>query len=179
MSSTQPSNSYEVVRNIPNDQAKAILLSLCTNPAICAKVATYAKRLDEEALSKKHKPDSTIAICVQCDQPYYEEDNDDTSCVHHDGELSLLFYLSCHTSCIGNCNRATGVLEVNYKAEVWEEISDDGPIDSSDNEEDVPEGFNWTCCGTIGTSEGCKKGPHQSDPEKSRKGAHVKAKDEE
>ncbi|KAK1247405.1 hypothetical protein MKX07_002314 [Trichoderma sp. CBMAI-0711] len=159
MSSTPPSNSYEVVRNIPNDQAKAILLSLCTNPAICAKVASYAKRLDEEASSKKRKPDSAIAICVQCDQPYYEEDNDDTSCVHHDG-----------------------VLEVNYKAEVWEEISDDGPIDSSDNEEDVPEGFNWTCCGTIGTSEGCKKGPHQSDPEKSRKSAHVsvsKAKDEE
>lgn len=90
--SSNPSNSYEVVKAIPNDQARAILLSLCTNPAICAKVASYAKRLDEEAASKKRKPDSTIAICVQCDQPYYEEDNDDSSCVHHDGELSHKFY---------------------------------------------------------------------------------------
>lgn len=96
MSSNPPSNSYEVVRNLPNDQAKAILLSLSTNPAICAKIASYAKRLDEEASSKKRKPESTIAICVQCDQPYYEEDNDDTSCVHHDGEFSLpiLLYLA-------------------------------------------------------------------------------------
>ncbi|KAL6702176.1 hypothetical protein J3F84DRAFT_356992 [Trichoderma pleuroticola] len=78
------SNNFEAVRNISGDQAKAILLSLCTNPAIRA-VASYAKRLDQEESSKKRKPESTIAICVQCDQPFYEEDNDETSYVHHDG----------------------------------------------------------------------------------------------
>ncbi|QYS97456.1 hypothetical protein H0G86_004688 [Trichoderma simmonsii] len=137
------SDDFEAVRNISGDQAKAILLSLCTNHVIRAKVASYAKRLDQEESSKKRKPESTIAICVQCDQPFYEEDNDETSCVHHDG-----------------------LLEVNYKAEVWEEIDDDGPFGY---EEDVPEGFNWNCCGKIGTSAGCIKSPHQADPEKSSK----------
>ncbi|PNP54447.1 hypothetical protein THARTR1_05004 [Trichoderma harzianum] len=144
------SNNFEAVRNISGDQAKAILLSLCTNPAIRAKVASYAKRLDQEESSKKRKPESTIAICVQCDQPFYEEDNDETSYVHHDG-----------------------LLEVNYKAEIWEDIDDDGPIDSSENEEEVPEGFIWSCCGTVGTSAGCKKGLHQADPEKSRRSGHA------
>ncbi|RFU78435.1 hypothetical protein TARUN_3782 [Trichoderma arundinaceum] len=159
MANNAVSNNFEVVRNISGDQAKAILLSLCTNPVICSKVATYAKRLNQEKSAKERKPESAIAICVQCDEPFYQEDNNDNSCVHHDG-----------------------LLEVNYKAEVWDDIDDDGPIDSSENEEDVPEGFNWTCCGTIGTSAGCKKGPHQADPEKSRKGGHVsedKARDDE
>jgi hypothetical protein len=69
---------------------------------------------------------------------------------------------------------------VNYEAEVWEDIDDDGPIEAS--EEDIPEGFSWTCCGTIGTAEGCKKGPHQADPEKLRKSDHTsedKRKDDE
>ncbi|KAM0250725.1 hypothetical protein ACHAQJ_008480 [Trichoderma viride] len=148
MSNNTPLNDFEVIKSISGDQAKAILLYLCTSPVICSKVVSYAKRLDQEE-SRKRKPESSIAICVQCDQPFHQDDNDDSSCVHHDG-----------------------VLEVNYKAEAWDDIDDDGPIDASENE-DVPEGFNWTCCGKIGTSEGCKKGPHQADPEKSRRTGHV------
>lgn len=90
MSNTTPSTDFEVVKSISGDQAKAILLSLCISPAICSKVASYAKRLNQEE-SKKRKPESSIAICVQCDQPFYQDDNDDTSCVHHDGEPLYIF----------------------------------------------------------------------------------------
>jgi hypothetical protein len=85
MSNTTPSNDFEVVKSISGNQAKAILLALCNTPAICSKVASYAKRLNQEE-SKKRKPESSIAICVQCDQPFDREDNDDNICVHHEGK---------------------------------------------------------------------------------------------
>ncbi|KAI1268503.1 hypothetical protein F5Y18DRAFT_375613 [Xylariaceae sp. FL1019] len=136
---------------IPEAKAKTILIALCSDDSSLHRKAT--KYLDQmESLERsatanqpgglKRKASSTIKICVQCQEPFYEEENTKTGCRYHKGEL-----------------------EVDYESGVWDDHDEDcfGPRDTAENRRAFPEGFIWSCCDRLGHRSGCKTGKHSSD----------------
>jgi hypothetical protein len=63
-------------------------------------------------------------------------------------------------------------MEPDYESYSWADHDEDchGTIDTNEMREDFPDGFAWTCCDKLGSEPGCKRGRHQSNPEKSKKG---------
>ncbi|KAI0454731.1 hypothetical protein F5B21DRAFT_473958 [Xylaria acuta] len=138
--------------NMPEAKAKSILLALCADDSTLERRAL--KFLDHmEALESrvtgggdhqkgtKRKAQSAIMICVQCQGPFHEEDNHDTACRYHDGDL-----------------------EVDDDGDFWADHDEDchGPIDTDENRVQYPEGFVWSCCGKVGYRGGCTRGRHDA-----------------
>lgn len=65
-----------------------------------------------------------------------------------------------------------GEREADYDAEVWADHDEACHGRITDLENELPEGFEWTCCQRAGDKEGCKRGPH-------REGVEVKDEDGE
>ncbi|KAI3319157.1 hypothetical protein HD806DRAFT_510167 [Xylariaceae sp. AK1471] len=137
--------------NMPEAQAKAILLVLCSDDSMLEKRAS--KLLDRmETLEghvtagnhqtgTKRKAQSVIKVCIQCQEPFYEEDNGDKACKYHDGEL-----------------------EVDHQGDVWADHDErcHGTIDTDENRIEFPEGFVWNCCDKVGYRGGCTRGRHNA-----------------
>lgn len=70
------------------------------------------------------------------------------------------------------CN--LGDLEADYESGVWADHDEKthGPIDTEENREDYPEGFDWSCCDKPGDEPGCKVGHHHSLVDLSKKGKY-------
>lgn len=64
-------------------------------------------------------------------------------------------------------------MEPDDESDFWADHDENchGTIDSDWAREEYPDGFVWTCCDRLGTAPGCKRGRHQSNPEKSKKGS--------
>lgn len=91
--------------------------------------------------ARKRKATEDIKICVQCQSPFYEDENDKKACKFHDGYL-----------------------EVDYDNDFWADHDENchGTIDTPEMREENPEGFEWDCCGKGGDTNGCKRGPHKA-----------------
>ncbi|KAH8202430.1 hypothetical protein TruAng_003415 [Truncatella angustata] len=88
----------------------------------------------------KRKAEDEVRICVQCQEPYYEGDNDKHPCKYHDGELVQ-----------------------DYDSSVWDDWDEcHGEQDCEENREECPDGFLWSCCDKSGTHPGCTRGPHRA-----------------
>lgn len=85
---------------------RAILTALCGDSRVCNKALRYLDRLEPEAKvkarsaeinpenPKKRKPASTLSICVQCDETFYEGGTE--KCKYHYGKwFCSLSYGSC------------------------------------------------------------------------------------
>jgi hypothetical protein len=119
--------------------------------------------------AKKRKPTSTLSICVQCGEPFYEDSN--RGCRYHSGEFPARTFASVAPL----LNRNLGVMEPDYDGDFWADHDEDchGIIDSNEMREEFPDGFVWTCCDKLGSEPGCQVGQHQSNPENSKKGRHL------
>ncbi|GAP87379.1 hypothetical protein SAMD00023353_2700310 [Rosellinia necatrix] len=134
--------------SVPDAKAKSILLALCSDDGSLAHRASEFLDLIETLEKKpptldpanlKRKATSEIKICVQCQEPFYEEENGDKACTYHDGDL-----------------------EEDSDSDVWADHDENchGPIDTVENRMDFPEGFIWSCCQKLGHRRGCTKGRH-------------------
>ncbi|KAJ8131878.1 hypothetical protein O1611_g1742 [Lasiodiplodia mahajangana] len=127
-------------------KAKTILLALCSeDSALEQRALRFLSDIDALEGSKvgtKRKASSTIKICVQCQDAFYEEENNDKACRYHDGEL-----------------------DPDYESDVWADHDENchGVIDCDENREEYPEGFVWSCCGKLGYRGGCTRGRHSAD----------------
>ncbi|PVH96153.1 hypothetical protein DM02DRAFT_599716 [Periconia macrospinosa] len=111
--------------------------------ALLTKPGTAAAAEGSNAASAGDKR-KRFEICIQCEKEYNVETNDEKSCVWHSGEL-----------------------DVDDDDDFWADHDEDihGIIDSDELREQYPEGYTWSCCGERGgTSEGCERGPHESEP---------------
>ncbi|KAH8159417.1 hypothetical protein CIB48_g8840 [Xylaria polymorpha] len=141
----------ESLANIPEAKAKSILLALCAdNSHLRERALQFLQDIDalEDDVAAgnyqkgtKRKAQSLIMICIQCQSPFYEEDNSDKDCEYHNGEL-----------------------EVDYEADVWADHDEDchGTIDTDENRIENPEGFRWSCCRKLGYHNGCTRGRHDA-----------------
>ncbi|KAI1735326.1 hypothetical protein F4680DRAFT_470084 [Xylaria scruposa] len=132
--------------SIPEAKAKAILLALCADDSALERRAWEFLQEIEDFESElaagnhekgtKRKAESTIMICIQCQSPFYEEDNDDKACRYHDDD----------------------------EGDVWADHDEryHGPIDTDENRFAHPEGFVWTCCGKLGYRSGYTRGRHNA-----------------
>ena len=59
-------------------------------------------------------------------------------------------------------------MELDEEGDFW--ADDYGDVDTSENREEYPDGFTWTCCEQPGLEPGCQLGRHESNPERSKKG---------
>ncbi|KAI0478154.1 hypothetical protein F4859DRAFT_478747 [Xylaria cf. heliscus] len=137
--------------NMPEAQAKAILLALCSdNLQLRDRTREFLDQIESlehpttagsHPRGTKRKARSSIKICVQCQSPFYEEDNIGKVCIYHNGEL-----------------------EADYDADAWIDHDErcHGTIDSDENRDERPEGFNWNCCGKPGHRGGCTRGKHDA-----------------
>ncbi|CAJ2504067.1 Uu.00g114610.m01.CDS01 [Anthostomella pinea] len=86
----------------------------------------------------KKKADTGMEYCVQCDEPFYEDENHKKACCWHDGEME-------HDS--------------NAEEDDENEYYDDGiPLERTPQ----PETSIWTCRNDRGDSAGCNKGYHKT-----------------
>lgn len=57
-------------------------------------------------------------------------------------------------------------MEVDWQSDTWADAEEEtwGPHDTEENRENYPDGFVWTCCELSGSEQGCKVGPHRTEP---------------
>lgn len=173
---------------------RAILTALCDDRRVYAKALQYLDLLEPGAKtkaksaamsgtdSKKRKPISTLSICVQCDEPFYEDSTE--KCRYHYGKsrfysspllsFNVAVIISSKVS-IGGLTVGIGELEPDYESDFWADHDENchGTINTDEMREEFPDGFEWTCCEQLGSAPGCKLGRHESNPEKSKKGKYV------
>lgn len=84
------------ITNTTAEKAHSILIALCSDDASLRNRATlYLDQMDvldaaftstsSNLRGTKRKAESAIKICVQCQEPFYEEDNADKACRYHEG----------------------------------------------------------------------------------------------
>ncbi|TRX88312.1 hypothetical protein FHL15_010816 [Xylaria flabelliformis] len=137
--------------NIPEIHAKSILIALCADDSVLERralnllkqIAAFESQVATKNYQKgtKRKAQSAVMICVQCQSPFHEEDNDDKACRYHDG-----------------------LLNVDYESDIWADHDENchGPIDTDENRFQHPEGFVWDCCDKLGHRSGCTRGRHNA-----------------
>lgn len=72
----------------PEHQIRAILLALCDDRAVRQRALKHyaaVQSLNSEATGLKRKAAGDLCICVQCDSPFYKEDNVGRACRYHPG----------------------------------------------------------------------------------------------
>lgn len=102
--------------NISEANAKSILLALCADDSqltrraenLLRKIDTLQQRemTASNQSGKKRKASSTIRICGQCQDSFYEEENNDKACRYHSGR--------CHGTPRGTVNFALGNIPLPY-----------------------------------------------------------------
>ncbi|RKL46078.1 hypothetical protein BFJ72_g2987 [Fusarium proliferatum] len=145
----------EMVHLAPEQHVRAILLALLDDRSVKARALNHYRALkaaDNPVTGLKRKAMNDLFVCVQCDQAFTHQDNTETSCRYHPGELI-----------------------VDDTEDFWADHDEDchGEIDTPEMREEMPDGFRWTCCDKLGGRKGCTKGTHQADPAKSRRGGNV------
>lgn len=80
----------------PEHQIRAILLALCDDRAVRQRALKHyaaVQSLNSEATGLKRKAAGDLCICVQCDSPFYKEDNVRRACRYHPGGFTP--HISC------------------------------------------------------------------------------------
>ncbi|KAI0430439.1 hypothetical protein F5Y09DRAFT_331017 [Xylaria sp. FL1042] len=156
------------IANAPEDLVRAVLIALCQDHYTERKAMSHFSKLEklrsdqrrregvnvgasvneksndadraEAKRPNKRRAISEIAICLNCNEPFSEDDNRPDACRHHPGEM-----------------------EVNDEA--WEDCDDwpseCDPRNTEEDKEDNPEGYIWDCCEQSGDSAGCALGSHE------------------
>ncbi|CAI6025970.1 unnamed protein product [Clonostachys chloroleuca] len=143
----------------PGSLVKEALLALCEDNEV---EKTALARLDAltkssgalQGLGRKRKAIDDLAVCAQCDKPFYKDNNQPRDCES----------------------------EVDRGHHVWDDHDDDchGEIDSDYMREEHPEGYIWSCCDKNGKEPAdFTRGHHESDPAKAWKEASQVDSDED
>jgi hypothetical protein len=77
-------SDLDIIRAISAENAHAILIYLCDDQRVRSKAASLAEQMGPK--SKKRKATSPLAVCVQCDQVFDEDDNEEKDCWYHSGK---------------------------------------------------------------------------------------------
>ncbi|KAF5601044.1 hypothetical protein FPANT_1908 [Fusarium pseudoanthophilum] len=149
-----PSSDLEDMLQAPDATVRAILRALCQDSGTRSRALSYFETLEavnDSSDTRKRKAEDELSICVQCDEAFYANDNNDKeACCYHWGEETNAFRASTR--------------ELTYHDENCH-----GTIDTESMREENPEGFVWTCCDKPGDEAGCYRGRHEADPTKSRR----------
>ncbi|KAI0805269.1 hypothetical protein GGR55DRAFT_286401 [Xylaria sp. FL0064] len=156
------------IANAPEDIVRAVLIALCEDLTIERKVMSHFSKLEKLRSNQrrgkdskvgdsndgksndgshtnakgpsKRKAISQIAICVNCKDPFSEDDNRPDACRHHPGEMEEND-------------------EVREDMDEWPSVYDARSI--QEDKEDYPEGYIWDCCEEAGDAPGCSLGWHE------------------
>ncbi|KAF9869979.1 hypothetical protein CkaCkLH20_12588 [Colletotrichum karsti] len=162
----------EHLAEAPGSLARSILVALCEDQNVRAQALRQLDRLmrfeadvrghdvlkspnnsiSNSPSPKKRKATGDPKICVQCDGIFTEDDNMFGSCSYHTGEMELM--------------DETVIDLLPAERALYD-------LDTEDIRARHPEAFRWWCCYAMGNKPGCRRGRHESNPDKSRKGRGV------
>lgn len=74
--------------NAPESQVRAVLRALCSDERVQRRALNHFDALLKGG-GQKRKAAGELLLCVQCDQPFIEEENNTQACWYHWGEFSL------------------------------------------------------------------------------------------
>ncbi|KAM6537641.1 hypothetical protein FALCPG4_003552 [Fusarium falciforme] len=154
-------SSLDELLNAPESQIRSVLRALCSDRTVQRHALEHFDALKEGSSGgggQKRKAAGELLICVQCDQPFTEEENDKKACWYHWGEL-----------------------EVDYDGDFWADHDErcHGTIDTDEMREEFPDGFTWNCCDNTGSEKGCVTGRHEAHPNRSKKASGVEPSESE
>ncbi|RSL62588.1 hypothetical protein CEP51_013443 [Fusarium floridanum] len=154
-------STLDELLNAPESQIRSVLGALCSDGIVQRHALEHFDALKSEEGSsggQKRKAAGELLICVQCDQPFTEEENDKKACWYHWGEL-----------------------EVDRDSPTWDDWDErcHGTIDTETMREEHPDGFTWNCCDNAGSETGCVTGRHESHPNRSKKASGCEPSDSE
>lgn len=123
----------EKLQDLSRQQLISLIVQLSQNQSTQEQILTLLKQ------DPQLEP---VFECINCGKEFKESQNFDTACLYH-----------------------YGVLEVDKKADCWIDWDEEsqGPIDTADTREELPEGFRWSCCGKSGDSIGCCTAKHEKE----------------
>lgn len=172
----------DAIYNVPAERAKAILIALCNeNPSLryrAKSMLSQMEKLDSQVPpGKKRKAESAVKVCVQCQEPFYEEDNCDQACRYHSGQFlerdaggisqnaDDVFLAGGPVSrkqSVICADVPTGDLDPDDSHDFWADHDENchGLIDTDEQRMEFPEGFVWSCCNKLGHRSGCTFGRH-------------------
>ncbi|KAM0665680.1 hypothetical protein ACQRIU_005941 [Beauveria bassiana] len=125
---------------LTQEEAQAVLLFLCKDDETCQIIDSVTTTLRD---ANRRSETTSAVICVRCETAFTIADNGSEACIFH-----------------------IGTLETDYDSEFWADYDESvhGDIDTKRNRKDYPDGFFWSCCGGLGSENGCVTGNHESDP---------------
>ncbi|KAL2756655.1 hypothetical protein ACRALDRAFT_1080818 [Sodiomyces alcalophilus JCM 7366] len=171
----------DVIAQTPEPLVRAILLALCDDTRVRTRAFQYLARLEQhEAEARrpsvavsaaggeegsrsptsasyahgntnpmKRKKTGAPRICAQCDMIFTDEENEFGACRYHSGILELADETK---------------IEIDWDAVSVEEL------DTESHREAFPAAFRWICCRVAADQAGCRRGRHEANPDRSRKG---------
>jgi hypothetical protein len=96
--------------------------------------------------------------CLQCGDLYNTLKNYKDACDWHSGTFAV--YLLCILTLL---ILAPGELEPDMDSGFWDDHDEEVHGEIEDLTEEMPDGFEWSCCERSGDEEGCEQGRHESD----------------
>ncbi|OAA33403.1 hypothetical protein AAL_00868 [Moelleriella libera RCEF 2490] len=79
----------ERIMSAPGHHVKAVLLSVCSDTEVKNHVVSRLDALTQfesaGETNRKRKADDDLAVCVQCEDPFFKDDNPFGSCFYHTG----------------------------------------------------------------------------------------------
>ncbi|CAH0037496.1 unnamed protein product [Clonostachys rhizophaga] len=149
------STCQDRILSAPAHHVKATLAFLCKDSEVekltLARLDALARmeKAATEAPGNKRKATEELAVCVQCEAPFYKDENHIGACSYHPGEM-----------------------EVDDDNDFWADHDENihGTIDSDWARKEYPGGFIWSCCEKNAEgAPGCTTGRHEADPQKAWK----------
>ncbi|TQV90184.1 hypothetical protein IF1G_11135 [Cordyceps javanica] len=133
-------DAVDLVSCLTEEEAKAVLLFLCRDDETCQTIDSLTTTLRE---ANRTSNTTSAVICVRCEKAFTLKDNGNEACIYH-----------------------KGLLEPDYDSDFWADYDEKvcGDVDTKSNRKDYPDGFYWSCCGELGSEDGCRTGDHQADP---------------
>ncbi|KAK1454851.1 hypothetical protein CMEL01_03611 [Colletotrichum melonis] len=179
----------------PASVARAILVALCDDRRVRAQALRQLERLlrfeadvreEEEEDGVKRSPNSVSSpsnpkkrkatgepkICVQCDGIFTADENSFGSCWYHSGKQASKQSVETQQQQREQKQRETGELELWDETQIptiWDDVSSD-ELDTDSNRLEYPAAFRWCCCQRLGDRQGCVRGTHEANPDRSKKG---------
>ena len=74
----------DVLKAISAEDARSILIFLCNDSRVCQKATSLAAKFLSVS-ARKRKAESSVAICVQCDEVFEPDHNITKDCQYHSG----------------------------------------------------------------------------------------------
>lgn len=151
------------IRSVRAERLQDSVMKLCQHTPgatefLADLLLTQPKPSKDASSGAKRKVVTRYATCQNCEEEFdVLNNNDKKGCVYHDGPLYSPISLMTAIQLANPVALSADAMSLDYLVPlydsiIWADTDEDyhGPIDTEENKQQFPEGFEWSCCGTNG-----------------------------